>query len=123
MCYSSNQIATLCSESFIKVWEADTGRYLYTLREPNGIGVDTICMCVDPTGYKLVTGGANGSIKIWNFGTGHEMKNKQKTIKKCNDNEFKMIDMKFLKIKSDLFLYVYDSVKIKVFQVIKRPML
>jgi hypothetical protein len=73
-------------------------------------------MTADPSGYKLATGGSNGSIKIWNFGTGHEMKNRS-VAKKLSDNEFKMLNMQYIKLKSDLFLFVYDSFRIKIFLV------
>ena len=87
ICYSANQIATLCAESVLKVWEADTGRFLYAIREgsnlnlnltrlflclikcvvlfnlkANGSSVDIVCMTTDPSGYKLATGGSNGKI-------------------------------------------------------------
>jgi WD40 repeat protein len=31
--YSNNQMASICAESTLKVWEADTGLLVYTLRE------------------------------------------------------------------------------------------
>jgi hypothetical protein len=73
-------------------------------------------MAADPSGYKLATGGSNGSIKIWNFGTGHEMKNRS-VATNLSDNEFKMVNMQYYKLKSDLFLFVYDSFRIKIFLV------
>lgn len=33
MCYSNNQVATVCVESTLKIWEADTGRLIALQRD------------------------------------------------------------------------------------------
>lgn len=116
ICYAANQIATLCAESTLKVWEADTGRFLYYIKEANGPSVEVVAMTVDPNGYKLATAGSNGSIKIWNFGTGQEMKSRSNK-KQLNENEFKILSIKYEKIKSELYLFVYDSLRVKIMMV------
>lgn len=33
ICYSNSQIATVCAESMLKIWEADSGRLMIQLKE------------------------------------------------------------------------------------------
>ena len=53
---------TICSESVMKVWEAETGKLVYTVTEPHGSGVEITCIALDKTGYRLATGGFNGKM-------------------------------------------------------------
>lgn len=76
ICHSTNQIASVCSESILKAWETDTGKLIYTIKEIHGPSVEVTCMEIDPSGYRLVTGAKNGSIKVWDFGAGQELKYK-----------------------------------------------
>ena len=109
-----NQIATLCA-SELKVWEAETGKLAYSLNDVNGKGVELTCMCLDASGYRLATGAVNGSIKIWDFGAGQELKHKKG---KKNREDLSIFSMAFIKILDELFLLVTEtSNKIKIYKV------
>ena len=113
-----NQIATLCS-SELKVWEAETGKLTYSINDVNGKDIELTCMCLDASGYRLATGAVNGSIKIWDFGAGQELKHKRG---KKNRGDLNIFSMTYTKIQEELFLVVTETNnKIKIYKVsIKR---
>ncbi|XP_022524525.2 WD repeat-containing protein on Y chromosome isoform X1 [Astyanax mexicanus] len=63
-----------CSEgSVIKVWDVDTGNEMFEFGGAHGLSAVT-CMTFDPKGRRLVTGGRDGCLRIWNFNNGHCLK-------------------------------------------------
>ncbi|ESP02905.1 hypothetical protein LOTGIDRAFT_230398 [Lottia gigantea] len=74
-----NQIVSVCTESVIKVWEIESGKLVHTITDSHGTGIELTSMTLDKTGYRLVTGGYDGSIKVWDFGSGQEIKGKEGT--------------------------------------------
>ncbi|XP_041352298.1 WD repeat-containing protein 64-like isoform X2 [Gigantopelta aegis] len=71
-----NQVVSVCTESFLKVWEMDTGKVIYSITEAHGPGIEITAITLDKSGYRLVSGGYDGSIKIWDFGAGQMIKSK-----------------------------------------------
>ncbi|XP_072032372.1 WD repeat-containing protein 64-like [Amphiura filiformis] len=69
-----NQVITVCSESVIKVWELESGKQVYHITESHGANVEVTAICVDRTGYRLMSGALDGSIKVWDFGSGQEIR-------------------------------------------------
>ncbi|XP_059269978.1 WD repeat-containing protein 64 [Mustela nigripes] len=69
-----HQVLTVCSESIIKVWELETGLQIYQILDPHGFSVELTSAALDETGFLFATGAYNGTIKIWDFGSGQEMK-------------------------------------------------
>ena len=57
----TNQLITVCTESVMKVWEAETGKLVYTVPDAHGSGVEITCISLDKTGYRLATGGFDGT--------------------------------------------------------------
>ena len=55
-----HQVITMCTESVIKVWEAETGKFVYQITEAHGAGVEVTAMALDRSGYRLVTGAVDG---------------------------------------------------------------
>ncbi|KAK0056977.1 WD repeat-containing protein 64 [Biomphalaria pfeifferi] len=72
----ANQIVSVCSHPIIKVWEIETGHLTYTINEPHGPNMDVTCIALDRTFSKLVTGAYDGSLKIWDFGSGQMVKSR-----------------------------------------------
>ncbi|XP_008573482.1 PREDICTED: WD repeat-containing protein 64 [Galeopterus variegatus] len=68
------QVLTVCSESIIKVWEFETGLQIYQILDPHGFSVELTSAAVDESGFLFATGAHNGTVKIWDFGSGQEMK-------------------------------------------------
>ncbi|XP_012785922.2 WD repeat-containing protein 64 isoform X1 [Ochotona princeps] len=69
-----HQVLTICSESIIKVWELETGFQIYQILDAHGYSVELTSAAVDETGFCFATGAYNGTVKIWDFGSGQEMK-------------------------------------------------
>lgn len=63
------QVLTACEESVIKVWDIDTGMKVFEFcNVHDGHPITTITL--DDTGRKLITGGQDGKIKVWNYNNG-----------------------------------------------------
>ncbi|XP_057626751.1 WD repeat-containing protein 64 [Chionomys nivalis] len=69
-----HQVLTICSESVIKVWELETGFQIYQILDPHGFNIELTCAAIDESGFIFATGAYNGTAKIWDFGSGQEMK-------------------------------------------------
>ncbi|MBZ3871580.1 WD repeat-containing protein 64 [Sciurus carolinensis] len=69
-----HQVLTICSESIIKVWELETGLQIYQILDPHGFSIEVTSAAVDESGFFFATGAYNGTLKIWDFGSGQEMK-------------------------------------------------
>ncbi|XP_029449875.1 WD repeat-containing protein 64 [Rhinatrema bivittatum] len=69
-----HQVLTICSESIVKVWELETGYQIYEIANAHGRNIEVTAADIDGHGFHLVTGAINGSVKIWDFGKGQEMK-------------------------------------------------
>jgi WD repeat-containing protein 64 len=110
-----NQIATVCSESVLKVWESDTGNLIYSINDIHDKDVSVTCMCIDSSGYRLATAGVNNSIKIWDFGAGQELKHKRGN--KQADKDYCIKNMCYNKSQnSELYLICFGwNNKIKIF--------
>ncbi|XP_078355329.1 LOW QUALITY PROTEIN: WD repeat-containing protein 64-like, partial [Oculina patagonica] len=65
-----NQVISGCTEGIIKVWEMETGQFVYQVTDAHGSSTEITAMTVDSSGYRLATGAYNGSIKVWDFGSG-----------------------------------------------------
>ncbi|XP_016051531.1 PREDICTED: WD repeat-containing protein 64 [Miniopterus natalensis] len=69
-----HQVLTICSESIIKVWELETGLQIYQILDPHGFSVELTSAAIDESGFLFATGAYNGTVKIWDFGSGQEIK-------------------------------------------------
>ncbi|XP_033112212.1 WD repeat-containing protein 64-like isoform X2 [Anneissia japonica] len=69
-----NQVVTVCSESILKVWELETGKSVYSVSDAHGTNIEITAIAVDSTGYRLASGAVDGSVKVWDFGSGQEIR-------------------------------------------------
>ncbi|XP_070929704.1 WD repeat-containing protein 64 isoform X3 [Macaca nemestrina] len=69
-----HQVLTICSESIIRVWELETGLQVYQILDPHGFNIEVTSAAVDESGFFFATGAYNGTVRIWDFGSGQEMK-------------------------------------------------
>lgn len=76
-----NQIVSICLEPVLKVWEMETGQLVYQMSEPHGPAHEITAVNVNTTGYRLVTGAYDGSIKVWDFGSGQLHKSYNRSSK------------------------------------------
>ncbi|XP_038617163.1 WD repeat-containing protein 64 isoform X1 [Tachyglossus aculeatus] len=69
-----HQVLTICSDSIIKVWELETGHQIYQILDAHGANIEVTSAAIDKSGFHLATGACNGTLKIWDFGSGQEIK-------------------------------------------------
>ena len=59
-----NQMVTVCTESVIRVWEAETGRRVYHITAAHGVNgesaIEVTAIALDKSGYRLASGALDG---------------------------------------------------------------
>ncbi|KAK9411820.1 WD repeat-containing protein 64 [Crotalus adamanteus] len=112
-----HQILSICSESIVKVWELETGQLIYQIEDAHGPGVELTCAAVDKNGFHLATGACDGTVKVWDFGSGQVLKilplDKEITV-----NEHWLMQMVYLKASESkhVILVLEYSGRIKIVQ-------
>ncbi|KAI0210520.1 WD repeat-containing protein 64 [Lamellibrachia satsuma] len=91
-----NQVITVCSETIIKMWEADSGKLVYQITEAHGSGVEVTAIAMDKSGYRLATGALDGSLKIWDFGSGQEIK--RRVHKNFTDDDVSVLGLAYCSV-------------------------
>jgi len=70
-----NQLVSGCTECLLRIWDAETGKQLLKVgADGHGPGVELTAAGLDPSGYRLATGAEDGSVKVWDAGSGQELK-------------------------------------------------
>ena len=54
----------MCSETVIKMWEADSGKLVYQITDSHGSGVEVTAIGMDKSGYRLATGAIDGTAPL-----------------------------------------------------------
>lgn len=67
--YTSLQVVSGCNGSVVSVWDIETGQKAIQFSRCHG-DMEITAMAFDGSKRRLVTGGRDGSIKIWNFNNG-----------------------------------------------------
>ncbi|XP_031719292.1 WD repeat-containing protein 49 [Anarrhichthys ocellatus] len=92
------QVVSCTEGSVVKVWDFDTGHQVFEFGGTNDLSATT-CMTFDPKGRRLITGGRDGCLKIWNFNNGQCLK----TLKKegeCHE----VCDCIFLQVHRNFYV-------------------
>lgn len=66
---STLQVVSGCHGGTVSVWDVDTGSKIMQFSQAHG-EAEITAMSFDPSGRRLITGGRDGTIKIWNFNNG-----------------------------------------------------
>ncbi|KAJ8256464.1 hypothetical protein COCON_G00186160 [Conger conger] len=67
------QVVSCSDGSVVKVWDFDTGKQVFEFGGAHGVSAIT-CLTFDPKGRRLITGGRDGCLKVWNFNNGQCLK-------------------------------------------------
>ncbi|XP_049432645.1 WD repeat-containing protein on Y chromosome [Epinephelus fuscoguttatus] len=92
------QVVSCTEGSVVKVWDFDTGHQVFEFGGTNDLSAIT-CMTFDPKGRRLVTGGRDGCLKIWNFNNGKCLK----TLKRDGVRN-EVCDCIFLQVHRNLYV-------------------
>ncbi|KAK2846747.1 hypothetical protein Q5P01_009746 [Channa striata] len=92
------QVVSCTEGSVVKVWDFDTGRQVFEFGGTSDLSAIT-CMTFDLRGRRLITGGTDGCLKIWNFNNGQCLK----TLKKDGDSH-ELCDCVFLKVHRNCYV-------------------
>ncbi|ELK32181.1 WD repeat-containing protein 64 [Myotis davidii] len=101
-----------------KVWELETGLQIYQILDPHGFNVELTSAAIDDSGFLFATGAYNGTVKIWDFGSGQELKVLPEG-KDWKEEEHWVKHLAFLKVQEKhqhLLLVLEHNGKIKMMQ-------
>ncbi|KAM9156359.1 WD repeat-containing protein 64 [Pangshura tecta] len=111
-----HQVLTICAESIVKVWELESGHQIYQIEDAHGPNIELTCAAIDKNGFHLATGACDGTLKIWDFGSGQEIK----VLPVANDSndEQWLLQLVYLKASESrhVILALEHSGKIKIIQ-------
>nr|XP_034971547.1 WD repeat-containing protein on Y chromosome-like isoform X2 [Zootoca vivipara] len=63
-------VVSCCEGSVVKVWDFDSGKHLFEFGNAHG-GSAVTCLAFDPSRRRLITGGRDGCLNVWNYNNGH----------------------------------------------------
>lgn len=69
-----HQILSICTESILKVWDLETGSQIYQIEDAHGLNTEVTCAAIEINGVYLATGACDGTVKVWEFESGQEVK-------------------------------------------------
>ncbi|XP_029964567.1 WD repeat-containing protein 49 [Salarias fasciatus] len=92
------QVVSCTEGSVVKVWDFDSGRQVFEFGGSKDLAPIT-CVTFDPKGRRLITGGTDGCLKIWNSNNGLCLK----TLKRDGESH-EVCDCAFLKVQRKCFV-------------------
>ncbi|XP_070685447.1 cilia- and flagella-associated protein 337 [Pempheris klunzingeri] len=100
------QVVSCTEGSVVRVWDFDTGRQVFEFGGTRDLSAIT-CMTFDPKGRRLITGGRDGCMKIWNFNNGQCLK----TLKKVSEKSLSIfpVDGECHEVCDCIFLKVHRN--------------
>jgi len=95
---SFKHVVTASESSVIKVWDLETGRSVFEFSQAHGDHAVT-CMSFDSTERRLITGGRDGRLRIWNYNNGHCLR----TLEKKSDVD-EVADLTYLVLNKNRYI-------------------
>ncbi|XP_053404636.1 WD repeat-containing protein 64-like isoform X4 [Mercenaria mercenaria] len=95
------QVVTVCTESVLKVWEMESGKLVYTITDAHKNSIEITALTLDSSGYRLASGAFDGSIKIWDFGSGQCIKERQG---RASEEDLSITGLMYSKLEDDRVL-------------------
>ncbi|XP_035176562.1 WD repeat-containing protein 64 [Oxyura jamaicensis] len=111
-----HQILTICSQSILKVWDLETGYQIYQIEDAHGLNIEVTCAAIEINGFYLATGACDGTVKIWDFGSGQEVK--ALPLAQHSKDEHRLLKLVYLKASESqhAILVLEQSGKMKIIQ-------
>ncbi|XP_019382264.1 PREDICTED: WD repeat-containing protein 64 [Gavialis gangeticus] len=114
--WALHQVLTICTESIVKVWELETGYQIYQIEDAHGPNIEITCAVIEKSGLHFATGACDGTMKIWDFGSGQEIKALPLARESREDEQW--LQLVYLKASESqhMILALEQSGKIKIVQ-------
>ncbi|XP_063246444.1 WD repeat-containing protein 64 isoform X3 [Prinia subflava] len=111
-----HQILSICTESILKVWDLETGSQIYQIEDAHGLKTEVTCAAIEINGVYLATGACDGTVKIWEFESGQEVK--ALPLAPHSNDEHRMLKIIYLKADEDqhAVIVLEQRGKIKIIQ-------
>uniref|UniRef100_A0A8C8A914 WD repeat domain 64 n=1 Tax=Otus sunia TaxID=257818 RepID=A0A8C8A914_9STRI len=111
-----HQILTICSESILKAWDLETGYQIYQIEDAHGLNTEVTCAAIERNGFYFATGACDGTVKIWEFESGQEVK--ALPLAQHSKDECRLLKIVYLKANESqhALLILEQSGKMKVIQ-------
>ncbi|XP_056344565.1 WD repeat-containing protein 64 isoform X3 [Oenanthe melanoleuca] len=90
-----HQILSICTESVLKVWDLETGSQIYQIEDAHGLNTEVTCAAIEINGVYLATGACDGTVKIWEFESGQEVK--ALPLEQDSSDEHRVLKIVYLK--------------------------
>ncbi|XP_070553109.1 cilia- and flagella-associated protein 337-like isoform X2 [Ptychodera flava] len=95
---SFKQVVTCSDGSAVKLWEFETGKPVFEFSQAHGDNAIT-AMAFDNTGRRLITGGRDGKLKVWNYNNGHCLKTLEK-----EDNTEEITSINYIEMNRNRYI-------------------
>ncbi|KAK3594288.1 hypothetical protein CHS0354_017011 [Potamilus streckersoni] len=95
---SFKQVVSCSEGSAVKLWDLETGTPIFEYGGAHGDSAIT-CMTFDNSGRRLITGGRDGVIRMWNYNNGHCLK----VLQKEEDNE-EICDLTYIEMNKNRYV-------------------
>ncbi|XP_046574299.1 WD repeat-containing protein on Y chromosome-like [Haliotis rubra] len=95
---SFKQVVTCSDGSVIKLWDFETGTPIFEYGDAHGDSAITT-MTFDNTGRRLITGGRDGILRIWNYNNGHCLR----VLEKEEENE-EVCDVTYVEMNKNRYV-------------------
>ncbi|KAM7060785.1 WD repeat-containing protein 64 isoform 2-T4 [Acridotheres tristis] len=111
-----HQILSICTESVLKVWDLETGSQIYQIEDAHGLNTEVTCAAIEINGVYLATGACDGTVKIWEFESGQEVK--ALPLAQHSNDEHRVLKIVYLKADEDqhAVIVLEQRGKIKIIQ-------
>ncbi|CAH1777712.1 unnamed protein product [Owenia fusiformis] len=93
------QVITCSDGSTIKLWDFESGRPVFDFGEAHGTEAIT-CMDFDGTGRRLITGGRDGCLKVWNYNNGQCLR----TLTKSDTEPEEVCDVVYVEMNKNRYI-------------------
>ncbi|XP_010221671.1 PREDICTED: WD repeat-containing protein 64-like, partial [Tinamus guttatus] len=94
-----------------------TGYQIYQIEDAHGLNIEVTCAAIEEKGFHFATGACDGTVKVWDFGSGQEMK-ALPLAEHSKEERHRLLQVVYLKAgqSKHVLLVLEQSGKMKIIQ-------